>query len=110
MVLGQCGINIKGQSLKLKVNYRTTDETRKFATNILNNIEIDNLDGGIDNNKGYKSLTHGPSPQIIECKNSNEEAKKIIKLIKKLTDDNSNLANICITARTKKLVKHYKDI
>src|SRR5690606_12907481 len=31
VVLGQCGIDIRGRSSRLKVNYRTTDETRKVA-------------------------------------------------------------------------------
>lgn len=29
VVLGQCGINIRGRSRKLRVNYRTTEETRR---------------------------------------------------------------------------------
>ena len=33
--LGQCGINIKGRGKKLKINYRTTDEIRRFAVCLL---------------------------------------------------------------------------
>ena len=35
VVLGQCGIKIVGRSKKLKLNYRTTDEIRKWAVSLL---------------------------------------------------------------------------
>ena len=35
VVLGRCGINIKGRSKKLKINYRTTEETRSWAVKLL---------------------------------------------------------------------------
>ena len=48
VVLGQCGIDIRGRSARLKVNYRTTDETRRLAVSILEGVEVDDLDGGRD--------------------------------------------------------------
>ena len=62
VTLGQCGINIKGRGKKLKVNYRTTEETRRFAVALLEGRDIDDLDGGQDQQKGYMSLTHGEPP------------------------------------------------
>ena len=64
VVLSQCGINIRGRARKLKVNYRTTEEIRHWAVNLLDGFQIVDLDGGLDDNKGYKSLTHGNAPQI----------------------------------------------
>lgn len=61
VVLGQCGINIRGRSSRLKVNYRTTDETRKLAVSILEDVEVDDLDGGQDTHRFYHSLMHGPA-------------------------------------------------
>ncbi len=51
VVLGQCGIDIRGRSSRLKVNYRTTDETRKLAVSILEGVEVDDLDGGQDSHQ-----------------------------------------------------------
>ncbi len=50
---GQCGINIKGRGKKLKINYRTTDEIRRFAAGLLEGREFDDLDGVTDQQKGY---------------------------------------------------------
>jgi hypothetical protein len=60
--MGKCGINIRGRSRKLYLNYRTTDEIRKYAVNLLEGRAIDDLDGELDENKRYKSLSHGPEP------------------------------------------------
>lgn len=108
VVLGRCGIKIQGRSRKLRMNYRTTDETRRFATQVLKGIPVDDLDGGSDDNKGYKSLTHGPAPQILQCASLAEEETQILTIIKQLIDQGSKLSGICITCRTNQLVKQYE--
>lgn len=60
--MGRCGIDIRGRSRKLYLNYRTTDEIRKQAVALLEGRDIDDLDGGQDDNRRYKSLSHGPVP------------------------------------------------
>ncbi|NLX25971.1 MAG: ATP-dependent helicase [Lentisphaerae bacterium] len=109
IVLGRCGIKIQGRSRKLRVNYRTTDETRRFATSILTDQPIDDLDGGADNNKGYLSLTHGPEPKVICCNSLREEEEIILSIIKQLEVDSGSLSGICITCRTNNLVQQYAD-
>lgn len=64
VVLSQCGINVRGRSKKLKLNYRTTDEIRKWAVSLLNDENIDDLDDSIDSNRDYKSLYNGPKPEV----------------------------------------------
>lgn len=71
-VLGRCGIDIRGRSRKLYLNYRTTDEIRKLAVALLEGREIDDLDGGSDDNRRYKSLSHGPVPEVLESGNADE--------------------------------------
>ena len=48
------------------VNYRTTDEIRRRAVALLENIAVDDLDDGHDEVQRYRSLSHGPKP--IETK------------------------------------------
>ncbi len=71
-VLGRCGIDIRGRSRKLYLNYRTTDEIRSLAVALLEGREIDDLDGGSDDNRRYKSLSHGPVPEVLESENVDE--------------------------------------
>lgn len=65
-VMSHCGIDIRGRSRKLYLNYRTTDEIRKQAVALLEGRDVDDLDGGQDDNRRYKSLSHGPAPEVIE--------------------------------------------
>ena len=43
VVLGHCGINIVGRGRKLRINYRTTEENRKWAVRLLQGLDYDNL-------------------------------------------------------------------
>ncbi len=99
--LSACGINIRGQrSRKLRLNYRTTEEIRKWAVSIIVGLPVDDLDDGIDDLKGYVSLMHGESPKITSFKDENNEIKYVIDEITKLQNSNIELSGICITART----------
>lgn len=60
------GIDIRGRSSKLYINYRTTDEIRRRAVALLEGVEIDDLDDGRDESLKYRSLSHGPEPEVIE--------------------------------------------
>jgi superfamily I DNA/RNA helicase/mRNA-degrading endonuclease RelE of RelBE toxin-antitoxin system len=110
--LSSVGIPIIGRSRRLKLNYRTTEETCAYASAILQNIEIDDLDGGIDTMKGYTSLTHGMVPLKIPSKTREVEVKKIIQQIDNwvgIGNDIARFDSICLVARTEKLQKLYQD-
>jgi mRNA-degrading endonuclease RelE of RelBE toxin-antitoxin system len=97
VVLGQCGINIRGRSRKLKINYRTTDEIRQWAVKLLAGRAIDDLDGGTDNNAVYKSLTHGDAPMVERFETPEEQAAYIKAVIEQ---GDVNGAQTCVVART----------
>ena len=59
VVLGHCGIDIVGRGRKLRVNYRTTEQTRRWAVALLGGVPVDDLDGGEDSQRGYRSLVQG---------------------------------------------------
>ena len=100
VVLGQCGIRIVGRSHKLRLNYRTTEETRSWAVRLLDGREIDDLDGGLDDHKGFKSLTHGPSPQVIVFDSAEQQADFIVRWLGNLAGRGESLRGTCIVART----------
>jgi superfamily I DNA/RNA helicase len=106
--LSKCGIETRGRSRKLRINYRTTDETQKWATAILLGKTIDDLDGGNDSNKGYTSLLHGDKPVLRTFPSFSEETKAIIETVKELQARNVEFKNICLIARTNDLVLQYE--
>jgi superfamily I DNA/RNA helicase len=107
VVLGQCGINIRGRSYKLRINYRTTDEIRTWSLRVLTQQSVDDLDGGIDSTQGYMSLLSGEPPIVKECKTLVEEQSYLVERIKTLSKD-AALETICLVARTnRQLVEDY---
>lgn len=62
--MSRCGIDIRGRSRKLYLNYRTTEQIRKAAVALLEGVEVDDLDEGHDEVRRYKSLSRGPEPVL----------------------------------------------
>lgn len=107
--LGKSGVDIRGRSSILKINYRTTEEIRKYAFALLNGISFDDLDDGKDAGDKCKSLTHGIAPEIKSFNGINEETEFIVSEIKKLIEQKVSLNNICIVARTDALLADYEN-
>lgn len=105
--LSKCGINVRGRSSILRINYRTTEEIRRYAFALLNGISFDDLDDGYDLGDRCQSLTHGLKPVVKAFGDAGEELAFILEEIKKLKDAGVALSNICLVARTKKLVDDY---
>lgn len=106
-ILSKCGINVRGRSSILKINYRTTEEIRKQALLLLKGISFDDLDKGFDLGDKCQSLTHGEKPIVENFGNANDEFDFLLREVKKLKDNGVSLTDICVVARTKKLVDDY---
>lgn len=106
-VLSRCGINIRGRSSCLRINYRTTEEIRKFAFGLLKGTTFDDLDGGYDDGKACHSLTHGKVPHVEVFKSAAEESDFILTKLKQLMEHGVDLRNVCIVARTHRLLDDY---
>ena len=100
VVLGRCGIDIRGRSRKLRLNYRTTEQTRRWAASLLAGRDIDDLDGGADDNRGIKSLTRGPEPQLAHFATREEHDAQLLAHIRELQAQGQPLRGICVAART----------
>ncbi|MGH8145565.1 MAG: UvrD-helicase domain-containing protein [Rhodanobacteraceae bacterium] len=103
--LGSCGINIRGRGHKLRINYRTTDQIRKLATAILEDVPIDDLDGEADSQAGYRSLVEGVEPTLKGFDSSEEEATWVVEEIQRSHSEGMPLREICVVARTKTQLK-----
>jgi len=101
VVMSHCGINIRGRSKKLKINYRTTEEIRDWSVSVLKNVPIDDLDGGLDDHaKSYTSLLNGVAPVIRHFTSLSEETAFLMETIEILQLQNVALESICLVART----------
>ena len=103
----KCGINVRGRSSVLKINYRTTEEIRKAAIGLLKGLSFDDLDEGIDVGDQCQSLTHGEKPVVKNFADANQEFDFIKKEIKSLHESGVAYSDICIVVRTIALVNSY---
>ena len=78
--MSACGIDIRGRSRKLYLNYRTTEEIRRVAVAMLEGCEVDDLDEGSDEVKRYKSVSHGPRPAMLKIPHLEEAHQRVITI------------------------------
>lgn len=103
--LKRCGVHIVGRSYRLRLNYRTTEEIRRYAVQVLEGLDIDDLDGGSDTLQGYHSLLHGEPPQVQTYQNIQDEVDHICR---ELSREGVDPARCCVVARTQKLIDLYR--
>lgn len=101
--MSRCGIEIRGRSRRLRVNYRTTAKVREFAVGALTGEKFDDLDGGTDSLDGYRSLRLGTAPEVHLEATAGEERARVVATIKTwlLTAPPEAL---CVAAPTNNLV------
>jgi len=100
VALSHTGIEVRGRSRSLKINYRTTDEIRRWAVAQLEGCQIDDLDGSLEFRTGYRSLTHGDYPDVISSATQLEDLEHIRAILQQLADDDIESRQVCIVART----------
>lgn len=100
--LSHCGVDIRGRARKLYINYRTTDEIRKLAVSMLEGIDIDDLDEGVDEGIRYRSLSHGPTPNVEELASLELALAKSVATVQEWQgSDGDEKRSLCIVTPTK---------
>jgi mRNA-degrading endonuclease RelE of RelBE toxin-antitoxin system len=70
------GVDIRGRSRTLRVNYRTSHQIRKQADRLLG-PEVSDADGNVDDRRDTVSVFNGPPPLIQVLKSEKEEIKAV---------------------------------
>ncbi len=104
VALRDCGINTVGRKGVLKINYRTTEEIRRFSETIVADIPVDDIDGDTDKRQNYVSLTRGKPPDVLNYASADDERAAIFNYIKRWTALGISPSSICIVARKNRQV------
>ena len=70
------GVDIRGRSRTLRVNYRTSHQIRTQADRLLGPVVAD-VDGNTEDRSDTVSVFNGPPPLLRVCKNEAEEATTV---------------------------------
>jgi superfamily I DNA/RNA helicase len=103
--MSKCGIDIRGRSKKLYLNYRTTDEIRRHAVALLEGCDIDDLDDGHDETRRYKSLSHGPLPTVVSVDGLEAAAAWTIQFVRDFNAEQNEGAppSLCVITSGEKV-------
>lgn len=88
--LHACGIDVRGRSRRLRLNYRTSENIRAWAVSVLEGVEVDDLDEDLDTLSGYRSLMNGPDPEIFSATTRDEEFSEILRRIENSMSENAS--------------------
>jgi superfamily I DNA/RNA helicase len=97
------GIDVRGRSASLKVNYRTTEQIRRFADRILSGFH--DVSTGEQEDRKSVSLLSGPEPQVQACGTVAEEIASAASFIRSLVGDGYGPSDIAIFAHGQNLLK-----
>jgi superfamily I DNA/RNA helicase len=70
------GVDVRGRSRTLRINYRTSHQIRRQADHLLP-PELSDVDGNAENRQGTVSVFNGPDPLIKVCDTKDHEAKAV---------------------------------
>lgn len=74
------GLDIRGRSFTLRINYRTSHQIRAQADRLLPN-SVSDVDGNSESRRGTVSLFDGPPPSVILANTTDEEVRVVAEWI-----------------------------
>ena len=80
------GVNIRGRSRTLRVNYRTSHQIRMQADRLLD-PEISDVDGEVQERRGTVSVFNGPKPAIVSLDTPEEEIQHVAQWLRQRIDE-----------------------
>jgi superfamily I DNA/RNA helicase len=75
------GVDIRGRSRTLNVNYRTSHQIRSQADQLLG-PEVSDVDGNVEDRRNAVSVFNGPSPKICVLDDTEAECLKVASWLK----------------------------
>ena len=102
----EVGIDIRGRSRKLNINYRTTDQIAKLANRLQTQPQI--AGDGENEDRTTLSLLDGETPQIVRCNSQESESEILAIWLMELTGEDANPKfephEIAIFARNRRIL------
>jgi superfamily I DNA/RNA helicase len=104
IVLSSLGINIRGRSSRLKLNYRTSREILGRTLSFLGDDDFEDFDEGTDTLDGYRAVLSGGHVEVSKADMPSAELSVVLEQVRTWREANPK-ADIGIAAPTNELVK-----
>ena len=93
------GVDVRGRSAMLRINYRTSRQIREAADHLLPPTVRD-ADGLEDDRRGAQSLFEGPSPAIVLCPDQAAESEAVAEFLRSASKDGIAASEMGIFVRS----------
>jgi len=93
-----CGLDVRGRSTQLKINYRTTQQIRRFADSLFSSSEAD-ADGD-PLTRDAVSILNGPAPQVAGFGSIADEVSGVAEWLETRLSEGMKPNEIAIFGRT----------
>jgi mRNA-degrading endonuclease RelE of RelBE toxin-antitoxin system len=93
------GVDIRGRSRSLRVNYRTSHQIRKSADRLLGS-EITDVDGVTEDRRGTISVFNGPPPTFIEADSPQDEINQVSNWIRSVLAHGVSAGELAVFVRS----------
>ena len=93
------GVDIRGRSHTLRINYRTSHQIRKQADQLLG-PEVTDIDGNVDDRRGTVSVFNGPDPDVRVFNSEDEEISFVGQWLGSLAEDDVSAHEIGVFVRS----------
>jgi superfamily I DNA/RNA helicase len=93
------GVDIRGRSKTLKINYRTSQEIRRQADKLLD-PQFTDVDGVTEDRRGTISVFSGPEPLVRRFSSFDEECVQLAKWLQGQLASGVSETEICIIVRS----------
>ncbi len=70
------GLDVRGRSYTLRINYRTSHQIRVHADRLLP-ATVSDVDGITEGRRGTVSIFDGPPPTVADCKDADQECRTV---------------------------------
>ncbi len=93
------GVDIRGRSHTLKVNYRTSHQIRRAADRLLPDV-IRDVDGNEENRRDVISVFNGLEPEVKTFDDAHQETEEVAAWVRKIIEDGINPEEVGIFVRS----------
>lgn len=102
VTLSHYGIESRGRSRRLTLNYRTTQQNLRWAMSVLDGGEFEDLDGEAEAHADYRSARSGPRPLMLRAESFADELDQAAALLGEWTSEpDVKHENVAVLVRTK---------
>lgn len=99
------GVDVRGRSHTLRINYRTSHQIRRHADRLLG-PELSDVDGVVESRRGTRSVFNGPNPLVCLTENRKVEIDAVAEWLSDLNGEGVTPEEMGVFVRSEDQLQH----